>query len=75
MDGSTVGRGCMTLMVGVIYRQRAIPLAWIVYKGKKGHTGADHHITVLQQLLPLLPENLTNLCFIRSWVLPYMPIT
>ena len=56
MDGSTVGRGCMTLMVGVIYRQRAIPLAWIVYKGKKGHTGADHHITVLQQLLPLLPE-------------------
>lgn len=56
MDGSTVGRGCMTLMVGVIYRQRAIPLAWIVYKGKKGHTGADRHITVLQQLLPLLPE-------------------
>lgn len=56
MDGSTVGRGCMTLMVGVIYRQRAIPLAWIVYKGKKGHTTAEHHITVLQQLLPLLPE-------------------
>lgn len=56
MDGSTVGRGCMTLMVGVIYHKRAIPLAWIVYKGKKGHTTADHHITVLQQLLPLLPE-------------------
>ena len=56
MDGSTVGRGCMALMVGVIYRKRAIPLAWIVYKGKKGHTTADHHISVLQQLLPLLPE-------------------
>ena len=56
MDGSTVGRGCMALMVGVIYRKRAIPLAWIVYKGKKGHTSADHHITVLEQLLPLLPE-------------------
>lgn len=56
MDGSTVGRGCMALMVGVIYHKRAIPLAWIVYKGKKGHTSADHHITVLKQLLPLLPE-------------------
>lgn len=57
MDGSTVGRGCMALMVGVIYRRRAIPLAWIVYKGEKGHTTADRHITVLQQLLPLLPES------------------
>lgn len=57
MDGSTVGRGCMALMVGVIYHKRAIPLAWIVYKGKKGHTTADHHISVLQQLLPLLPED------------------
>lgn len=56
MDGSTVGRGCMALMVGVIYRRRAIPLAWIVYQGKKGHTTADHHITVLEQLLSLLPE-------------------
>ena len=56
MDGSTVGRGCMALMVGVIYHKRAIPLAWIVYKGKKGHTTAEHHITVLKQLLPLLPK-------------------
>ena len=40
MDGSQVGRGCMTLMVGVIYKQRALPLVWIVYKGKKGHTTA-----------------------------------
>jgi hypothetical protein len=34
MDGSTIGRGCMVLMVGVIYRKRALPLAWVVYKGK-----------------------------------------
>lgn len=56
IDGSTVGRGCMALRVGVIYHKRAIPLAWIVYKGKKGHTTAEHHITVLKQLLPLMPE-------------------
>ncbi len=29
IDGSTVGRGCMTIMVGVVYRQRMLPLAWL----------------------------------------------
>lgn len=55
MDGSQVGRGCMTLMVGVIYKRRALPLAWIVYRGKKGHTTADKHIEVLERVQPLLP--------------------
>lgn len=55
MDGSVVGRGCMTLMVGVIYKQRAIPLVWLVYKGKKGHTTAERHIAVLRMLQELIP--------------------
>lgn len=55
IDGSAVGRGCMALVVGVIYQQRAIPLVWIVYKGKKGHTTSDRHIAVLQLVKPLLP--------------------
>ncbi len=56
MDGSAVGRGCMVLMVGVVYRKRALPLAWVVYKGKKGHTTAARHIEVLEKVLPLIPE-------------------
>ena len=56
MDGSTVGRGCMVLMVGVIYHKRALPLAWVVYKGEKGHAPAATHITVLQTVLALIPE-------------------
>lgn len=55
MDGSQVGRGCMVLMVGVVYRSRLLPLAWVVYEGKKGHTTAARHIEVLQKVLPLLP--------------------
>ena len=55
MDGSQVGRGCMVLMVGVVYKQRALPLAWIVYPGQKGHTTADRHIEVLRLLEPLIP--------------------
>jgi hypothetical protein len=57
MDGSQVGRGCMVLMVGVVYRTRLLPLAWVVYKGQKGHTTAERHIEVLQNVLPLLPED------------------
>lgn len=57
MDGSQVGRGCMVLMVGVLYKKRALPLAWVVYKGKKGHTTGQRHIEVLEKVLPLLPAN------------------
>ena len=57
MDGSQVGRGCMVLMVGVVYRTRLLPLAWVVYKGKKGHTTAERHIEVLKKVLPLLSED------------------
>jgi hypothetical protein len=30
MDGSSVGRGCSALMIHVIYKSRALPLAWRV---------------------------------------------
>jgi len=56
MDGSQAGRGCMVLMVGVLYKKRALPIAWLVYKGKKGHTIAKRHIQVLEKVKPLLPE-------------------
>ena len=56
MDGSTIVRGCMVLMVGVIYRKRALPLAWVVYKGKKGHASAARHVEVLEKVKPLIPE-------------------
>jgi hypothetical protein len=56
MDGSQAGRGCKVLMVGVLYKKRALPIAWVAYKGKKGHTSAQRHIQVLEKVLPLLPE-------------------
>lgn len=56
MDGSQAGRGCMVLMVGVLYKKRALPIAWVVYKGKKGHTTAQRHIQALEKVVPLLPS-------------------
>ena len=56
MDASQVGRNCMVLLVGVVYKKRALPLVWLVYPGKKGHTSAARHIQVLTKLKALLPQ-------------------
>jgi hypothetical protein len=56
MDGSQAGRGCMVLMVGVLYQRRALPIAWLVYQGKKGHASAERHIQALEKVRPLLSE-------------------
>lgn len=56
MDGSQAGRGCMVLMVGVVYKKRALPIAWLVYKGKKGQTTAKRYMEALEKVKALLPE-------------------
>ncbi len=57
IDGSVVGRGCMVLMVGVIYKGRLLPLSWTVCRGKKGHLPATQHIALLKQLKAILPAS------------------
>src|SRR4029434_145092 len=41
MDGSRVARGCTALMIHVIDKGRALPLAWRVRQGPKGHVPED----------------------------------
>ena len=36
MDGSGIGRGCCVLMIHVIDKGRALPLAWVVRQCPKG---------------------------------------
>ena len=55
MDGSVVGRGCVALMMHVVYKGRALPLAWQVRKGKKGHFPEDLHIALVKQVQTLIP--------------------
>lgn len=59
MDGSTVGRGCLALLLSVVYQHRALPLAWVVVKGVKGHFPEDTHCRLVAQVQPLLPANAT----------------
>lgn len=56
IDGSVVGRGCMMLMVSVVYKQRALPLVWTVAKRKKGHFPEAMHIELMRKVRPLVPE-------------------
>ena len=50
IDGSDVGRGCVTLMVSVIYQKRALPVAWIVVEGGKGHFPEAAHVALVEQV-------------------------
>jgi len=59
IDGSTVGRGCLALMVNVVYGNRALPLAWVVIKGSKGHFPETRHVQLMAQVHDLLPAGAT----------------
>src|SRR5215472_4095935 len=56
MDGSVVGCGCVALMIHVLYKGRALPLAWRVRQGPKGHFPEDLHIALVELISGLIPE-------------------
>lgn len=55
MDGSEVGRGCVSLMLSVQYRGRALPLGWLVVSGEKGHFAQEKHIRLLSAVRAWIP--------------------
>ena len=59
IDGSTVGRGCVALVVSLVYQGRALPIAWLVVAGRKGHFPEDTHVQVVQQVQTLVPPDAT----------------
>jgi len=56
MDGSEMGRGCLTLMVSVIYKKRALPIAWVVVQGSKGHFPEETHMRLIERVHDIVPE-------------------
>lgn len=55
MDGSVVGRGCLALMLSVVYHGRALPLCWVVVSGAKGHFPETMHQELLSQVHSIMP--------------------
>ena len=56
MDGSVVGRDCTALMIHVLDKGRALPLAWRVRQGPKGHFPEEWHIALVALMRTCLPE-------------------
>ena len=63
MDGSEVGRDCLALVVSVVYKGRALPLAWTVVTGNKGHFPETAHVALLSQVKAIIPAN-TDVIFL-----------
>src|SRR5215475_11264380 len=63
MDGSVVGCGCVALMLHVLYKGRALPLAWRVRQGPKGHFPEALHIALVNLIRECLPEG-TSVVFL-----------
>ena len=63
MDGSEVGRDCLALVVSLVYKGRALPLAWTVAKGNKGHFHESTHLELLAQVKAIVPAD-TDVIFL-----------
>jgi hypothetical protein len=57
IDSTKLGGQCMCLMVSVYYKSRALPLAWVTYKGRKGHSSQQVQLTLFKQVKALLPTD------------------
>jgi hypothetical protein len=49
IDGRVVGRGCVAVMMHVVDKGRALPLAWQVRQGQQGHFPEALHIALVKQ--------------------------
>ena len=56
MDSSEVGRNCLALMVKVVYRKRALAVAWVAVKRSKGHLPERTHVQLLEQVREIVPQ-------------------
>lgn len=55
IDGSVVGRGCVALMVHVVYKGRALPIGWLVRQGPKGHFSEALHLELVEHVQDVIP--------------------
>ena len=57
IDSTKMGGQCLCLMVSVYYKSRALPLAWVTYKGRKGHSSQAMQGQLFKRIKALLPTD------------------
>ena len=61
VDGTKIGFGHQLLMIGLVYRRRAIPIAWTWVNHTRGHSSARIILALLVYVRTLLPEGIAVL--------------
>ncbi len=56
MDTTKNGGNCITLMLGVRYKSRALPICWLSFKGKKGHSSQTIQLELIKMVNSYLPS-------------------
>jgi hypothetical protein len=62
IDGSETAKNCVTLMVSVAYKGRALPLMWVTREGKKGHFPQKMHIELIRAVQKIIPNGCDVVC-------------
>jgi hypothetical protein len=63
IDGSEVGRGCMAMVISLIYENRSIPLVWTVFQRPKGHASGEEHVELVKRVIQIMPRD-TRITFL-----------
>jgi hypothetical protein len=69
IDGSMVNSAHIALMISVVKGNQAIPVYWVVKKGKKGHFTTQMHLDVVQKVVEIIQNILEQLA------LTHIPVT
>lgn len=57
IDSTKMGGKCICLMVSVYYKSRALPFAWLIFKGRKGHSSQQAQLALFKRVKALLPAD------------------
>jgi len=56
IDTTQMG-SCITLFISVYYKGRGLPLAWLTFKGKKGHSSQALQVALFEHVRTLIPDD------------------
>ncbi len=57
IDSTKMGGQCTCLMLSVYYKSRALPLAWVTFKGRKGHSSQQAQLELFKRVKEFLPTD------------------
>jgi hypothetical protein len=57
IDSTKMGGRCICLMLSLYYKSRALPFAWLTFKGRKGHSSQATQLKLFKRVKELLPED------------------